>query len=132
MQGPASWFPRILPWGNAFLPQCQDPSASPLFLFILGRAMLRQRRMVVVNSVRLLGFISYENFQVNMEGGSVWISVGWRITSRGRSGSQARKAEVHQSEPEELSWVLSTILLCFSMVQPRVKRRGDAEGSWRY
>lgn len=39
--------------------------------------------MVVVNSVRLLGFISYENFQVNMEGGSVWISVRWRITRGG-------------------------------------------------
>lgn len=88
--------------------------------------------MVIVNSVRLLGFISYENFQVNVEGGSVWICAGWRIASRGRSGSQARKAEVHQSEPEGLSWFLSTVLLCFSVVQPRIKRRGDAEGSWRY
>lgn len=131
MQGPAGWFHRILPWGNAFLPQCQDPSASPI-LFTLGCTMLRQRRMIVVNSVRLRGFISYENFQANMEGGSLWISGGWWITSRGRSGSQARKAEMHQSEPEELSWFLSTILLCLSVVQPRVKRRGDAEGSRRY
>ena len=88
--------------------------------------------MVVVNSVRLRGFISYENLQAKMEGVSVWISAGWRITSRGRSGSQARKAEMHQSEPEGLSWFLSTILLCLSVVQPRVERRGDADWYWRY